>query len=282
MASSAFDPLPSVVSVLQAAEVAAQHTPAWFAARLQMFSATDVASIMGCDKYTKRAQTIAKKVQPDTVFHGSLIMEHGTRCEEIVRQLYETQNQEDVAELGLIRHPTLSFIGASPDGIGVTSLHLVEIKCPVSRKLVPGVVPPQYYAQIQTQLQCTQRTMCQYIEADIEEVQAIDASFDGLIRGTYTAAGYKYTYAPRGSSFAEALAFLKSDSRPRDQFWSYRILNWQQIAVPRDDAWWARAVPELASAWAEVEHLRAQPQPPRSPALVQEEITFAGPEHYVE
>ena len=262
----------AVVAALQARELAPQLSAEWFRIRQQeVLSATDIGALLGLDPYKTRRATITKKAFPELdVFRGNAMTEHGKRYESVVKQLYSRTFEEPVAELGLLRHPTIAFVAASPDGIGCHSLQLVEIKCPVRRLIQPGVVPPAYYAQIQTQLQVTQASCCQYVEASITEVDGVFApgcaapgEFDGAVLGRATGSGWSYVYAFADAdgtplSYHQAAEQLQAQAQPGDRLWSYKVQDWQAVAVPRDDAWWAIQLPLLESAWREILHLRAQ------------------------
>ena len=56
----------------------------------------------------------------------------------------------EVFEFGILRHPTIECLGASPDGISDIGI-MLEIKCPWKRKKTE-TIPEQYYYQIQGQL----------------------------------------------------------------------------------------------------------------------------------
>lgn len=65
-------------------------------------------------------------------------------------QIYERRNGVSIKEFGLIAHPTVPFLGASPDGIVQNSSNplvpkgtMLEIKCPPTR-VIDGVVPEHY------------------------------------------------------------------------------------------------------------------------------------------
>jgi putative phage-type endonuclease len=253
-----------IIEELQARELAPQLSAEWFRLRELMFSATDIAALLGYDPYKKYDKIIAKKVDPSSdSFKGNAFTEHGRRYEEIVKQWYEMDTKEEVASLGLLRHPEHEFIGASPDGIGVQSLHLVEIKSPVRRGIVRGEVPQQYIPQIQTQLQVTGMKTCQYAEAVIKETHGIfdQGDFDGIVRGIPEGSTWKYQYAPRGLSYEKCRKWWQTQSAPWNvQYWSYKVVEYQRVQVDRDDEWWREiAMPVLHRAWSDVQRFRAEP-----------------------
>lgn len=151
----------------------AQRTPEWYAARNDMISASDLAQSLGCAKFGNQREFFRKKAGlPDEQepFDGSCPpLKWGTMLEPIAQALYSAVNAGvKVHEFGLLLHPTLDFIGASPDGITETGV-MVEIKCPYRRKIVPGQCPTQYYYQIQGQLAVCGLDQCDFWEVEIEE-----------------------------------------------------------------------------------------------------------------
>ena len=56
-------------------------------------------------------------------------------------------------------------MGASPDGITKDGI-MLEIKCPYTR-VMNGTVPPQYWAQVQGQLEVCGLDMCDYLECKL-------------------------------------------------------------------------------------------------------------------
>jgi hypothetical protein len=100
--------------------------------------------------------------------------------------IYEELYDINVKLFGLIRHPTINFIGASPDGIcnsttktsGVFSPKygtMLEIKCPYVRKIkktgkVDGdIVPHYYYIQCQVQLEVCKLENCDFWQCTLKE-----------------------------------------------------------------------------------------------------------------
>lgn len=77
---------------------------------------------------------------------GSSAMAHGVKYEDEARVKYEALTGDRVLEFGLMTHPDpdLAWLGGSPDGVSAERDRIVEIKCPVSRKIIPGHVPEHY------------------------------------------------------------------------------------------------------------------------------------------
>lgn len=89
-----------------------------------------------------------------------------------------------VEPTGFWEHPTLEWIGGSPDGL-VEHDGLIEVKCPYTRKCY-GEVPPYYYPQINALLEITGRAYCDLFvwtpEAHrIWRIRANKQAFDELV-----------------------------------------------------------------------------------------------------
>ena len=89
--------------------------------------------------------------------HANTRMQDGINCECIAVALYEQVTRNEVTPAGFITHPTLDWIGGSPDGL-VDSRFLyggIEVKCPASQY---GYAVPEYYMpQVQGLMEITNR-----------------------------------------------------------------------------------------------------------------------------
>ena len=178
-----------------------QRTPEWFEARMKGISASDCALALtmndaACDYYIEsfglhdtfkknpkkcanhystngKKEIILKKCKrTDTSSSFSNpFMLWGQKYEPIVQTIYSQMRNEDVLEYGLLFHPTVPFLMASPDGI-TTSGTMLEIKCPTKRPV--GPVPPlHYFHQMMMQLEC-----CGLAECDFFDCSFIEYLFD--------------------------------------------------------------------------------------------------------
>lgn len=204
----------------------AQRTPEWYAARQTMVTASDVAQALGCAKFGNQRTFFQKKCglpEEQTAFDATLPpLRWGVIFEPVAQTLYSDLNGGvRVHEFGLLRHPTLPFVGASPDGITEQGV-MLEIKCPWRRKIVEGEVPMQYYYQIQAQLAVCGLAECDYFECEFSEVQqdplgptgVVDCEWsDAVVLGkagafVEVATGGECAYPPAGiatSRLAEAV-----------------------------------------------------------------------------
>ena len=140
---------PAVEALIER-EYAAQRSDEWLKLRGNMVTASDAATVLGLNPYEKVDDFILKKCGHGT-FHGNEATEHGNKYEDEARDMYCAQYNEVCHEIGLHPHPTYTWLGGSPDGI-TESGKLVEIKCPLRRKLTPEV-PVYYMPQIQLLLE---------------------------------------------------------------------------------------------------------------------------------
>lgn len=162
-----------------------QKSQAWFDMRNNMITASSAAQAMGESKYDTLETFIYEKVF-GREFSENKFVHHGKKYEHIATMLYEHIYNVKVGEFGLLRHPEIDFIGASPDGI-CSSMTLdgkrgspllgtmVEIKCPMTRKIetsgnvIDGICPYYYWVQVQLQLQCCNLQRCDFIQLSIKE-----------------------------------------------------------------------------------------------------------------
>lgn len=146
---------------LLAAEYAEQRSQEWLDLRDNMITASDVASAIGENHYESVDAFIKKKVLR-TKWAGNAATAHGTLLEPMVRALYDERTGRRSHEIGLVRHRTHHWLGASPDGVTEDGM-LIEIKCPLTRKIEPKV-PKHYLPQVQLQLEITDLEECDFIQ----------------------------------------------------------------------------------------------------------------------
>jgi putative phage-type endonuclease len=149
------------VQELLAAEYAEQRSQEWLELRENMITASDVASALGENRYESPDSFIKKKVLRSK-WAGNAATAHGTLLEPVARDMYDLKFNKKTHEIGIVRHPKYSWLGGSADGITEDGL-LVEIKCPLTRKIEPKV-PKHYMPQIQLLLEVTDLDECDFIQ----------------------------------------------------------------------------------------------------------------------
>lgn len=135
-----------VVQELISREYEAQRSEAWLKLRGNMLTASDAATAIGVNPYEKPEDLILKKCGLKK-FGGNQATFHGNKWEDVARDIYCEKYNEVAHEIGLYPHPTINWLGGSPDGI-TESGKLIEIKCPLSRKIT-NEVPVYYMPQLQ-------------------------------------------------------------------------------------------------------------------------------------
>ena len=167
-----------------------QRTKEWFEMRNNMITASSGATALGENPYEKVDGFIMEKVF-GREFMDNEFVHHGKKYESIATMLYEHLKNQKVDEYGLIQHPKISFLGASPDGIcskysldGDKNLknygRMVEIKCPARRKInMEGeiddhICPHYYWVQVQLQLECCDLEYCDFWQCEIKEYTTIE------------------------------------------------------------------------------------------------------------
>tara|TARA_R110002072_G_scaffold157128_2_gene307613 strand:+ start:455 stop:1150 length:696 start_codon:yes stop_codon:yes gene_type:complete len=123
-----------------------QRSEAWLKLRGKMLTASDAATAIGLNPYEKPNDLILKKCGVKK-FDGNSATFHGNKYEDEARDKYCEQYGEISHEIGLRPHSKYTWLGGSPDGI-TESGKLIEIKCPLKRKITPEV-PVYYMPQLQ-------------------------------------------------------------------------------------------------------------------------------------
>jgi putative phage-type endonuclease len=141
-----------------------QRSPEWFEQRNNAITASDLPTVLGENKYKTPWSLLLDKcsVNPKP-FVGNQATQWGTHYEDIAIEKYSFLQDTEVLQFGLLIHPEYSWLGGSPDGI-TTSGILLEVKCPVSRKIVMGEIPHHYRSQVLLNLEICNLELAHFIE----------------------------------------------------------------------------------------------------------------------
>lgn len=154
-----------------------QNTPEWHQARCGSLGASSVAEALaktksgwGAGRKNTKARLVAERLtgsSPETYTNAA--MQWGNDHEDDARVNYGFAQNVDVAQIGLVRHPTINGTHASPDGL-VGDDGLVEIKCPNTAThidtLLSQKINTKYITQMQWQMACTGRQWCDFVSYD--------------------------------------------------------------------------------------------------------------------
>lgn len=147
-----------------------QRTPEWYEMRENMLTASDWGTVLGENHYAKSESVLMKKCGIDIPFFGgNAAMMWGNKYENVAVLIYEYRNNVKVLEFGCLKHPFISFLGASPDGITENGI-MLEIKCPSTREIT-GIPPSYYWCQVQGQLEVCELDRCDFLECKIKEYE---------------------------------------------------------------------------------------------------------------
>lgn len=189
-----------------------QGTADWLSERTGSLTASRMADAMDFRKDGKPGaarvklikEILAERMTGSAMPHFvSDAMERGKEEEPAAREAYEAATGNLVQLVGFIAHPTIPYLGASPDG-KIDGDGLVEIKNPTTAVhltyVLGGAVPVEYKPQMIVQLLCTRRRWCDFV------------SFDGRIKEAKRRL-FVRRFEPRPEEFAEvesaAVAFLR-------------------------------------------------------------------------
>lgn len=159
-----------------------QQTEQWFTDRLGKVTASRLADVLAKTKTGYSAsradymtQLVLERITKTRAeSYSNAAMEWGVTQEPFARAAYEAHTGQMVEEVGFIQHPDIEDAGASPDGL-VGDDGMVEIKCPSSSTALEcwlihaqggNPVDAKYYAQMQWQMRCANRSWCDYVVFD--------------------------------------------------------------------------------------------------------------------
>ena len=151
--------------------VVEQRTTEWYEMRMNMLTASDTynALIKSKSLVKSKAKKIIKRIKCNALTWGIMF-------EPIAANIYSKENNDiKIYDFGVIRSTDeeIDFYGASPDGI--TSLGvMLEIKCPITRKIKENDIKKDYMAQVQGQMAVCKLTDCDFAEFEFEIVETLD------------------------------------------------------------------------------------------------------------
>lgn len=248
-----------------------QRSQEWHDMRKNRLTASDTATAMGRGKFETRKNLLKKKAFPDLCpFISSYIMKWGTMFEEIANRSYRQRSGDMIVhEFGLVPHPSISYYGASPDGITELGV-MLELKCPMKRRM-DGTIPEQYEIQMQGQMAVCGLQECDYVECCLEDFEdperylamtEPDSTKDHGIILEYNESGVmSYDYSPEYLTAAEAWIWaqgrIKNEKKHLAKITPWRLKEYFMQRVYFDAQRWENTLKEVSIFWKEVEEMRA-------------------------
>jgi putative phage-type endonuclease len=135
---------------------------------VELYGLSDTFDYNGksCNPYSTKTQYFLDKSRGST-FTGNIATYHGQKYEPVASAIYSNIVNKPVLEFGLLVHPEIPWLAASPDGITPDGV-MQEYKCPFRRK-INGVPPLYYYIQTQLQMEVCNLDVCDFIEFEFME-----------------------------------------------------------------------------------------------------------------
>ena len=256
-----------------------QRSPEWFKLRESRLTASDLAQSMGKGKFGTRDELLIKKAFPNhnpvskNFFRDLPPLKWGTMFEDMGMRCYqEIKNNVKIHEFGLIPNEDIDCFGASPDGITEVGI-MVEMKCPYRRKF-NGLIPEQYFLQIQGQLATCKLDTCDYVECYIDTYESMgeyelmvnkdEGCKHGIIVEYMEDDNYTYRYSPPKLTAKECIEWANTtfaDNKKNKSMDFIKMTPWKlrQIFISEvkfDESLWNECVPKIYKFWEDVEELR--------------------------
>ncbi len=153
-------------------------TPNWHAARRGLLTASRMADAIAVLKTGKPSESrrklmfelLAERMTGNAVDHYvTPAMTWGIENQADAIAAYEAETGELVGPEVFVLHPSIDWLGATPDGL-VGSSGLLEVKCPTTPKhlawVMAGEVPDEHKPQMLCQLACTRRQWVDFVSFD--------------------------------------------------------------------------------------------------------------------
>jgi len=210
---------------------------------------------------------IAKKkgININSPFH------HGHKYEPLSTLLYENMFNTEIGEFGCIKHKTIEYLAASPDGINIKKNNsrygrMLEIKNIVNRE-INGRPKKEYWIQMQMQMECCDLDECDFLETRFKEYETEkdfddDGSFTftqegknkGIIVCFYTKDGPLYKYAPFQCSKKQYEKWYDNCMEENNNLtWVRNIFWWLDehscVMVPRNKMWFNAVNEKFKNIW---------------------------------
>jgi putative phage-type endonuclease len=274
-----------------------QRSDEWFAARQTKVTASEAASCLYmtrkvCEEYvntynlqdtfrysetkccnpyasrkayiTKKANDYGKQIRmPDNEFTL-----WGKKFEETATRYYCVKKNTSINDFGLLPHPRLRWLAASPDGITDDGV-MLEIKCP-KRRQITGVPPLYYWIQMNIQLEVANLDNCDFLECDILEIPIEDwRNYKTEEKGLLIECGNEvFKYLPRiPMTDSQMEKWAEENCEEGETICYYAIIQSSLITVKRNKTWFENVKEDIRETWAEfmnlIEELKDQKSIPK-------------------
>jgi hypothetical protein len=287
-ADNNIDAIKEWIKTLQEHTTVAQRTEDWYIQGAKLLTGSEIYTLFSSPY--QRGQLVLSKANPQPRYQNKLVtrtewmspFDWGIRFEPVVAQIYEHITKCKITDLGRIVGTRDPRIAASPDGIvieGDRLGRLVEMKAPVTR-IINSTIPPEYYAQMQTQMEVTGAKACDYIEVKFnapykiecgpfgprEVIMPILPKFYGIIYimaeddpdrdpdDMFYEPKLSYYYPPLFEMNGSNLGGYRRDQIVESIHWSCTTYSLQ--TVYKSDEWWVDMQRRIDAFWKDVDLAR--------------------------
>ena len=265
----------SIFEKLKTKEQPEQRTDAWYTFRRNLLTASNLWKAI--DSQAAQNSLIYEKCKPINKKKSSGVniespFHQGHKYEPLSILMYEKMYDTKIGEFGCIKHDTINFLGASPDGINIKKTNkrygrLLEIKNPVSDRKLNGVPKKEYWIQMQLQMEVWDLSECDFLETrfityDNEEAFNKDGDFTktqlgkdkGVIVQFFDGNEPIYKYPPYGieknefnSWYDKCLDENTNLTWVRNTYWY--LDKYSSALVVRNKTWFDEITPLLRTIW---------------------------------
>lgn len=257
-----------------------QRTEGWHTKRGMMLTASEIYKALPTATPAQKHEIMMSKLVPrntNTGGPGSKALIWGTRFEPIAKDIYSQLNNLKIVDTTLVPHPTVSFLGASPDGILITEDtenenygKLIEFKCPYSKDFNDDTpIPDYYYHQMQLQMECTGLDECNFVQMQFKELEHND-----WVENKST---YKSFFAISDDNEVIYKHFEDTREIPvwrdevlKDKKDEFRLVYWilnkhRSILVKHEEDWLTKNLESFQSVWNQIQEYRNSGTLPQNP-----------------
>lgn len=194
------------------------------------------------DEYIKKKCNVyySSNYEP---FRDTIYTLHGKLYEPVATRFYSINKKYNVNDFGLITHSKLKWLAASPDGITDDGI-MLEIKCPLSRKIDRESIPFGYWLQTQIQMEVCDLDECDFLECEISQIteteffnledSVITDGLAGIIIEKENDGNKTYDYPDKTIITKDMFKeFMKTENNKI----YYKINNWNIISIKRSKEW---------------------------------------------
>jgi len=243
-------------------------------------------------KTPQEQQESCVPVNVDTPLHW------GQKYEEVSVMIYQDMYDTKIEEFGCIPHSSISFIGASPDGINIDPNNpelygrMLEIKNIVNRDIT-GIPKTEYWVQMQLQMETCDLSECDFFETRIKEYENEEQYLNDnnelasgkCVNNIENSVNYKgvimyfskngkpiYKYSPLniiGNKLKQWEERTRKEMETEHIVWIKNLYwyleEYSCVLVLRNQLWFASALPLLKDVWTTIEKERVEGYQHRAP-----------------